>query len=698
MPTRKAKYHGKQRTFDTRPDRFDIRDRIYQPKLVNLPESYPSPAAISSLFGVYAKHLVLDQGTEGACTGFGLAALVNFLNFKDAVVADYAAGRLKPNLKMPPSVSPRMLYENARLYDEWPGEDYEGSSCRGAMKGWHRHGVCGESDWPYLTPNNQPGRPQAGWEKKAGAHPLGAYYRIETDEIAAVQSAILEVGAVFASADVHKGWNLQGKGINASGKLPIIPWKSTFASDGGHAFALVGFTEEGFIVQNSWGPNWGYKGFALIAYDDWLTNSSDAWVGTRGVPRPVVPVNFSSHSLPVLSGTVRSGTSATPSGVTVWSEEEARKHCLVIGNDGAVIRGSAAHTPESFVTELLMGGVRDWMASKNTRRKIVVYAHGGLNDEAAGVMRARIMGPAIQANEIYPVFVVWKTGWLESLLNIGEDELRKILPATTVDRGPAGNLIEKFREKASDAWDRTVENALGWLGKSLWGQMKQNAGAAGGANQAASFLARGMRQLSIDFPNSELHLIGHSAGTIWNGNFLSTLFSSDPSAKVASCQLFAAACTVGFANTHYGNAFKSGMLSPKKFRCYHLDDKAERADSVGGFYRKSLLYFVSRACEEHKTPILGMEAAWNPSLKSQDIFTSSNAGFTADLKAWRAMVTNLGVPAPVVIDSGKQFNDGKDPASPSHGGFDNDLATVNAALSVVLGVKPSKPVVWLSGY
>lgn len=28
----------------------------------------------------------------------------------------------------------------ARRYGEWPGENYEGSSARGAMKGWHQHG------------------------------------------------------------------------------------------------------------------------------------------------------------------------------------------------------------------------------------------------------------------------------------------------------------------------------------------------------------------------------------------------------------------------------------------------------------------------------------------------------------------------------------------------------------------------------
>ena len=41
-----------------------------------------------------------------------------------------------------------MLYELARKYDEWPGEGYEGSSARGAMKGWVRHGVASRLRWP----------------------------------------------------------------------------------------------------------------------------------------------------------------------------------------------------------------------------------------------------------------------------------------------------------------------------------------------------------------------------------------------------------------------------------------------------------------------------------------------------------------------------------------------------------------------
>jgi len=60
------------RTFDARPDRVDFRDLVYRPRLVNLPDQYPAPGDVSKYFPKYsAAKLVLDQGKEGACTGFG---------------------------------------------------------------------------------------------------------------------------------------------------------------------------------------------------------------------------------------------------------------------------------------------------------------------------------------------------------------------------------------------------------------------------------------------------------------------------------------------------------------------------------------------------------------------------------------------------------------------------------------------------
>jgi len=232
MPAKIVKSAKRTVTYDARPDRPDIRDRIYMPPLQTLPPQSPSPKWIKSHLPKYVKaKLVLDQGEEGACTGFGLAGVINYLLYRQSVIV---------GSKTSPLVSPRMIYHLARKYDEWRGQDYEGSSCRGAIKGWFHHGVCTEALWPYRDKAGVARfmAPSAGWDADAAQRPVGAYYRILTDAIADLQGAINEVGAIYVSSDVHKGWDAIGDNLKS---LPTIPWKPGVKVDGGHAFALVGY-------------------------------------------------------------------------------------------------------------------------------------------------------------------------------------------------------------------------------------------------------------------------------------------------------------------------------------------------------------------------------------------------------------------------------------------------------------------------
>ena len=204
-----------KKTLDARPDRLDLRDREYRPPLQSLPPSWPSPEDQKRLFDVYTEcDMVLNQGSEGACTGFGLAAVINYL-FWTELIESSGAEHLDAEMMSKIKVSKSMLYNMAKIYDEWEGEDYEGSSCRGAMKGWHRHGVCTDKTWPYV-----PGKdisPKDAWSQEAIFNPLGAYYRINKDSVVDMQAAIKEVGAIYCSASVHKGWWLGEEDV-----LPII--------------------------------------------------------------------------------------------------------------------------------------------------------------------------------------------------------------------------------------------------------------------------------------------------------------------------------------------------------------------------------------------------------------------------------------------------------------------------------------------
>jgi hypothetical protein len=669
MPT---KTNG-NRTFDARPDRVDLRDRLYQPPLVSLPDRFPDPTIIDQRLATYANRFVLDQGREGACTGFGLAAMINYLQWRRN---GYRVQRLS-------NVSPRMLYHMARLYDEWPGEDYEGSSCRGAMKGWHRHGVCRENLWPY---RNRTGRvvfvePKKGWREDAAGRPLGAYYRIDKESIADMQSAIYEVGAIYCAAQVHAGWFL-----GTTANPPVIQPSNEIT--GGHAFAMVGFTSDGFIVQNSWGPDWGYHGFAILTYEDWVENGYDAWVAVLGAPvrttkatRTVSETSLNAteavHTALFMRGDRLGGNHVYQNPrVKPIREEHAYLHTVVLGNNGQALNtmvdkvNAAADVKETAYTL-----PRAYLTAA-PRPKLAIYAHGGLNNEAASINRIRMMTPYFIENEIYPLFITWRTGILESIIGIFEDNLRSIFSADMAMT--EGGFFDRLKEQIAEARDRAIEAASRHLlVKAIWAEMKQNAEAAAGTGAGLSLLARHLRRLSREIPKLEIHLVGHSAGSILLGHLLDLMH---PKTRAASLSFFAPACTVAFANQHIKKASDCGVLPAAAIHMDILDDAMEQQDSVGP-YGKSLLYLVSRALETvHKMPLLGMEMAWQAA-PPEDQW---HGGSAADLQQWQAFAAGLPTPrlytrAESKVPTGSGFID------LAHGSFDNDTRVIEGLIKRIRG-------------
>ena len=65
-----------------------------------------------------------------------------------------------------------------------------------------------------------------------------------------------------------------------------------------------------------------------------------------------------------------------------WSEEEAYKHSLVIGNDGRPKLTIVSESdPEKSAEIICNTYVKEWMNKSVKNRKIIIYAHGGLNNE-----------------------------------------------------------------------------------------------------------------------------------------------------------------------------------------------------------------------------------------------------------------------------------------------------------------------------
>ncbi len=235
---------------NARRDAQDRRDIVYAPATGYVPEE----AALARYADLGLP--LHDQGDEFSCTGFGLAAVV-----------DHGLRRREEAEGLRPA-SPRMLYEMARLYDGVADPDHKGSTPRGALKGWHKHGVCGWNAWPYQA-DVLDRELTAARAADAVLRPLGGYHRVPGKDVAALRAAIFHEGIVYVTADVHEGWHR----VAADG---VIGFPATMR--GTHAFVLIGYDAGGFWLQNSKGTGWGRGGYGYLSEADWLANGQDAWV------------------------------------------------------------------------------------------------------------------------------------------------------------------------------------------------------------------------------------------------------------------------------------------------------------------------------------------------------------------------------------------------------------------------------------
>lgn len=178
-----------------------------------------------------------DQGNTAMCTAF-------------------SANRLLASSPIPQKpLDFDWLYHESQLIDEWPGEDYEGSSVRASFKVLKREGYIGGYQW--------------------------------ADDIEPVIEHLLEVGPVCMGTL----WTMDMFMPDRHGY--IYPGGNLVDAEG-HAFCLVGAdiartnpngTHGAVHFPNSWGRRWGpNRGWSRITFDDLRTlikNDGEAGVATE---------------------------------------------------------------------------------------------------------------------------------------------------------------------------------------------------------------------------------------------------------------------------------------------------------------------------------------------------------------------------------------------------------------------------------
>ena len=562
-----------------RPDAIDFRDRMFAPAI----SMCPAP----TLFPKIALP-IKNQGETNACTGFALSA-----------VAEYALRASKRELE--PAISPYMLYSMARRYDEFPGSVAdEGSSLRGALKGWFKHGACMLDLFPALEMPPAAPTIDQDWWYDAVRRPLGAYYRITPTQITDMHAALNEAGILYVSCACHAGWD-QGMQLPTMAERPssfdevwTIPIEPGSAAHAGHAFVIVGYNEQGFLIQNSWGPEWGSHGYAILTYGDWLKNAMDCWVVQLGVVTQ-------DHRELARTATLRTdgrGKVALAQS-EVLRNRELSPFIINMGNNGALsTSGDFRTTPDDVraIADIQLERARQAWGLQNDVIDVCLYAHGGLVSERAAADIAAQWIPMLYDQRIFPVFLMWETGFIETLT---------AMLSEAVGGAPRiGGGLERW-------WNQRLERLLARPGTAVWGEMKENANLMSlyregvpDDQQAGAVLLWQHFSKAVSNKRVRMHFVGHSAGAIAGTYLIQRL--AEQGMGFESVSFMAPAVRLDTFTERLLPLLQSGQV--KRYQQFSLTDRAEEDDPTCGPYRRSLLYLVRESFEGGSpTPILGME-------------------------------------------------------------------------------------------
>lgn len=186
---------------------------------------------------------IRNQGKEGSCTGFAAMYLKEYME-----KIDY--GKFI-------SLSPRFAYEESKRISG----SGEGSTMKATAQALITKGICEERFWPYEALTMWP--PEDGAYENAERFKVEAKYVRITKE-AQLRAALSQYGPILTGVKVYKNWYRQKDGHIPNPSFLEKVWGVL----GGHAITICGYSDKTkeYLFINSWGEEWGDKGFGYITY------------------------------------------------------------------------------------------------------------------------------------------------------------------------------------------------------------------------------------------------------------------------------------------------------------------------------------------------------------------------------------------------------------------------------------------------
>jgi C1A family cysteine protease len=238
-----------------RPDHPDHRDFKYQapkPILQSLPAKVDLRPGCSDPY---------DQETIGSCTAQAIAGLCEFVDKKIGTDKVIMPSRL-------------FIYYNERKLEGTIPYD-SGAYLRDGMKAISRWGYPSEEIWPYDVYKFTRKPPKAVYED-AKPSKIDTYSGVYQDE-KHFKACLAEGFPLVFGFTVYESFESE---LVVKTGLMHMPLHAETAV-GGHAVMLVGYDDEKrlWIVRNSWGLQWGDKGYFYMPYDYMLNPdlAADFW-------------------------------------------------------------------------------------------------------------------------------------------------------------------------------------------------------------------------------------------------------------------------------------------------------------------------------------------------------------------------------------------------------------------------------------
>jgi len=205
---------------------------------------------------------VYAQGKLGSCTANAIAGAYEFDMMKEEEKKIFVPSRL-------------FIYYNERNMEGNVKKD-AGAEIRDGIKSINKQGICNEKDWPYDI-SKFTIKPPKELYKKAQHHKAIKYQRVQQD-IQHMKQCLNEGYPFVFGFAVFESFETKEVAITGNMKMPKEEEKIL----GGHAIMAVGYDEDKkvFIIRNSWGEEWGDKGYFYMPYEFILNKDycNDFWV------------------------------------------------------------------------------------------------------------------------------------------------------------------------------------------------------------------------------------------------------------------------------------------------------------------------------------------------------------------------------------------------------------------------------------